>query len=151
MKSNLLIVDDKRENILVLEALLGNHYQLTRALSGQEALDLLREKEIDVVLLDIEMPQMDGYETARRIKQIERCQEIPIIFVSGVFMEDPYVKRGYECGAVDYFTKPFDPSILRKKVAIYASLRQKDAQIREQAARILELERLLSATLETTI
>jgi CheY-like chemotaxis protein len=151
MKSNLLVVDDRPENIRVLEALLGSNYAMTPALSGKEALDLLQEKEVDVILLDIEMPVMDGYETAQRIKQMERCQDIPIIFLSGVFMDDPYVKKGYECGAVDYFTKPFEPSILRKKVAIYASIRQKDALIRQQAARIMELERQLFATPESAI
>jgi CheY-like chemotaxis protein len=144
MNSNLLIVDDRPENLLVLEAVLGNQYHMTPAHSGQEALDLLKEKEVDVILLDIEMPVMDGYETALHIKQMERCEDIPIIFISGIFMEDPHIKRGYDCGAVDFFTKPFDPGILRKKVAIYASLRQKDLLIRKQEARIRELEGRLS-------
>jgi CheY-like chemotaxis protein len=146
MKSSLLVVDDRPENLVVLESLLGGQYHVATARSGHEALNLLEEKEFDVVLLDIEMPVMDGYDTARRIKRMDRHQDVPIIFVSGVFMEDPYVKKGYECGAIDYFTKPFDRDILRKKVAIYASLRRKDALIRELAARIKELEELVSAT-----
>jgi CheY-like chemotaxis protein len=151
MNGNLLIVDDTPENLLVLEALLGNHYEVARAHSGAEALIFLNEKGVDVILLDIEMPGMDGFETARRIKQMERCQDIPIIFVSGVFVDDPYVKKGYECGAVDYFTKPFDPGILRKKVAIYASLRRKDVRIRELESRIRELEGILSASSKAAV
>ncbi|HTM46615.1 MAG TPA: response regulator [Polyangiaceae bacterium] len=146
MKSNLLIVDDKPANLLALEAILSDFYNVIPAHSGLEALDLLATKEVDVILLDVEMPQMDGYETARRVKKMERYQDIPIIFTSAVFMDDPYVKKGYECGAVDYFTKPFDADLLRKKVAIYASLAQKDLRIMELEQRIADLERLLSAT-----
>jgi len=149
MTSNLLIVDDRPENLLVLEALLGNHYRLTRAYSGQEALDLLGKEEFDLIILDIEMPIMDGYETAKRIKQVKRDQDVPIIFVSSVFMDDPYVRKGYECGAVDYFIKPFDPGILKKKIAIYASLRQKDLRIRELEAKVNELEGQLALSSQT--
>ncbi len=144
MKSNLLTVDDRPENLLVLKALLGPNYNLIQAHSGQEALDLVAKEPVDVVLLDIEMPVMDGYETARRMKEMECCQNIPIIFISGVFMDDPYVRKGYECGAVDYFTKPFDPSILRRKIAIYASLRRQEMLLKEKEQRIKELEELLS-------
>jgi two-component system sensor histidine kinase/response regulator len=131
MSSTLLIVDDRPENLMVLGAVLGANYNLIQAHSGQEALELLEQNTVDVVLLDIEMPVMDGYETTRHIRQMPHYEDIPVILISGVFTEDPYIKKGYEAGAVDYFTKPFDARILRKKVALYASLRQKDARIRE--------------------
>jgi CheY-like chemotaxis protein len=146
MKSNLLVVDDKPANIVVLGAILGASYDLIPAHSGYEALDLIQEKDVDVVLLDIEMPGIDGYETVRRIKQIERCKDIPIILVSGVFTEDPYVKKGYEYGAVDYFTKPFNPDVLKLKVAFYASMRQKEALIKEKEEKIKELEMQLQGS-----
>jgi CheY-like chemotaxis protein len=145
MKSSLLIVDDHPDNLLVLEALLGRTYELFEAHSGEEALDLLGEKAVDVVLLDIEMPGIDGYETTRRIKQIPQFQETPVILISGVFTEDPYVKKGYEAGAIDYFTKPFDPAVLRQKVSVYASLQLKNKMLKEQEERIGELEKMLKA------
>ena len=126
MKSRLLIVDDKPANLLALEAVLDAHYDLLRAHSGQEALELLENTPVDVILLDIEMPGLDGYETTRRIKQMPGRQDIPVILISAVFTEDPYIKKGYEVGAMDFFAKPFDPEKLRKKVEIYASLRVKD-------------------------
>src|SRR5438552_559652 len=112
-KSTLLLVDDKPANLLALEAVLKEDgYTIILANSGKEALDLLKEKEVDLILLDIQMPGMDGYETARRIKQMPACQNIPIIFITAIFTENPYVKKGYEVGAIDYFAKPFDPDLL---------------------------------------
>ncbi len=140
MKSRLLIVDDRPENLLVLDAVLGSKYELVPAHSGQEALDLLKGLAVDVILLDIEMPGLDGFETTRLIKLMPERQHVPIILISGVFTEDPYVKRGYSLGAVDYFTKPFDPKMLRVKVGMYASLSEKDAEIRERDAKIKALE-----------
>jgi response regulator RpfG family c-di-GMP phosphodiesterase len=146
MNSSLLIVDDNPDNLLVLDALLGRDYELFRALSGKQALEVLEEKPVDAILLDIEMPGMDGYETTRRIKQIPRCQEIPIILISGVFTEDPYVKKGYEAGAIDYFTKPFNSTLLKQKVSVYASLQQKNKLLREMKEKIMELEELLKVS-----
>jgi response regulator RpfG family c-di-GMP phosphodiesterase len=143
MKSSVLIVDDHPENLQVLDALLGTKYRLVRAHSGLEALNLLEENSVDLILLDIEMPGMDGYQTAQRIKLMEHCRNIPIIFISGIFTEDPEIRKGYAYGAIDYFTKPFDPAILRRKVAIYTSLRQKDALLEEMEERVRELEELL--------
>ena len=143
MKSTLLIVDDHPANLTVLESLLGGTYELLKAHSGHAALDLLNDKPVDVVLLDIEMPGIDGYETTRRIKRIRHCQDIPIILISGVFTEDPYVKKGYEAGAIDYFTKPFNSTLLKQKISVYASLQQKNKLLKEKEERIKELEALL--------
>lgn len=144
MKTRLLLIDDKPENLIALEAVLaGGGYVLHSAGSGREALDLLEKHDVDVVLLDIQMPGMDGYETARRIKRMPRCAEIPIIFITAIYTEDPHVKKGYEVGAVDYFTKPFDPDILKMKIAIYASFRQKHELLKEREERLRESEELL--------
>jgi len=109
-KSTLLLVDDKPENLIALAAVLaGPQYHLISANSGEEALELLEKNEVDLILLDIQMPGMDGYETARKIKQMERYQNTPIIFITAIFTENPHIKKGYQAGAIDYFTKPFDP------------------------------------------
>jgi|GEM_PF-919127 len=154
-KSRLLIVDDLPANLFTMEILLRDAYELIFAHSGQEAVAALTKKEVDLVLLDIQMPGMDGYETARRIKQLAHCQDVPIIFITAIFNEDPYIKKGYEAGAIDYFTKPFDPDILKMKIAIYSSFRQKDLLLKDRERRITESEELikagrkLSAILET--
>jgi len=155
IKSTLLVVDDKPENLLALESVFKQDYHLIYATSGPEALELLKKNEVDVILLDIQMPVMDGYEVARRIKQMPHCHNIPIIFITAIFTEDPNVKKGYEAGAIDYFTKPFDPDILKIKVGIYASFRQKHALLKErerqvkQSEEILKVGQKLSATLES--
>ena len=111
--------------------------------SGYEAIELMKKHEIALVLLDIQMPGMDGFETARQMKSIEGCQDIPIIFITAVYKEDPFIKKGYEVGGIDYFSKPFDPEILRLKVGLYSSFRQKTYLLQEREKRIKETEELL--------
>lgn len=144
MRCRVLIVDDRPANLVALEALLADTYDIVKACSGHEALEFLARATADVVLLDIEMPELDGYETTRRIKELPNGRDLPVILISGVFTEDPFVKKGYESGAVDYFTKPFDTRVLRAKLEIYASMGLKNAVIREQAARIAALELTLA-------
>src|SRR4051812_44023286 len=127
----ILAVDDTPANLLVLNAVLSAKYAMVQANSGAAALAIVeRDADFDVILLDVQMPIMDGYETATRIKKIAACAEIPIVFITAVFSEDPHVKRGYECGAMDYFTKPFDPEILRMKIDVYASFRRRSALLK---------------------
>jgi CheY-like chemotaxis protein len=143
-KPNLLVVDDKRANQLALDALLAEDYRLVFASSGPEAISLLRkESDIDVILLDVQMPGMDGFETAAAIKAIDAAKEIPIIFVTAVYHEDPHVKRGYAVGGLDYFSKPFDPDILKLKLRIYASFRSRENILRQRELHIRESEELL--------
>jgi CheY-like chemotaxis protein len=155
-KPAVLIVDDKRPNLLALAAVLENDYELLFANSGAEALTLLKaQPKVDVILMDVHMPDMDGFESASRIKKIEALQDIPIIFVTAVYQDDPFVKKGYEVGGIDYFSKPFDPEILKMKVAAYASFRVKADLLKERELHIRESEELLrvgrklSAVLET--
>jgi CheY-like chemotaxis protein len=138
-KARLLIVDDTPNNLIALEAVLAD-YDILLARSGNEALSLLEKNDVDVILLDIQMPGMDGYETARRIKQIERGRNTPIIFITAIFKEDPHVQKGYEVGGTDYFTKPFNSDVLKLKINLYAALRQKETLLREKEKRIRELE-----------
>ena len=148
-KVNILLVDDKLENLIALEAVLGSvQYNLLKAGSGVEALALLETHDVALVLLDVQMPGMDGFETASRIKGNERTKNIPIIFVTAIYKEDPFVQRGYQAGAVDYFPKPFDPAVLQLKVGIYANLYQKNATLRRQEEEQKKTEAQLRAAME---
>jgi CheY-like chemotaxis protein len=155
-KPNILVVDDKPSNLLALAALLEAEHNVVAASSGEEALALLEKRaDIDVILMDVQMPGLDGFQTAERVRQVEAWKEIPIIFITAVYIEDPHIKRGYEVGGMDYFSKPFDPDILRRKIAVYASFRMKAELLRERERRVRESEELLrvgqrlSAVLET--
>jgi CheY-like chemotaxis protein len=155
-KADILLVDDVPENLIALEAVLGSpEYNLVMANSGEEALDLVDSHDFAVIILDIQMPNIDGYETAKRIKEMEKGKDVPIIFVTAIYNDDPSVKRGYEAGAVDFFGKPFNPDILKAKVGIYANLYQKTHRLQEreieliQTKAILNCERTLKDILET--
>jgi CheY-like chemotaxis protein len=130
----ILLVDDRPENLVALEAILGSlDHELVRARSGEEALKALLSNDFAVILLDASMPGMDGFETATRIKRREKTRDIPIIFLTALNNEPQHAFRGYEVGAVDYLTKPFDPWILRAKVSVFVDLFLKNRQLREQA------------------
>ena len=144
-KPTVLVVDDKRANQLALEALLADEYQVLFADNGADALVAVRKNpHIDVILLDVQMPIMDGFQTAAQIKKLEAGRDIPIIFVTAVYNEDPHVKQGYAAGGVDYFGKPFDPEILKLKLRIYATFRNRETILRQRELHIRESEELLS-------
>lgn len=144
---NILAVDDNPSNLVALEAVFqGSPYNIIKANSGQEALALLKtDLDIVLVLLDVQMPVMDGFETAMKIKQADGCSDIPIIFITAVYNEDPFVKKGYASGAIDYFSKPFDPEILRMKVDLYSSFKLRGRLLKEREKRIQDTEELLKA------
>jgi CheY-like chemotaxis protein len=134
-KVQILLVDDRPENLVALEAILSSlEHGLVRARSGEEALKALLSQEFAVILLDASMPGMDGFETAARIKRREKTRDIPIIFLTALNNEPQHAFRGYEVGAVDYLTKPFDPWILRAKVSVFVELYRKNRQLQEQAS-----------------
>src|SRR5438067_2845752 len=113
-KANLLLVDDQPENLLALEAALAPlGHRMVRARSGKEALKQLLVEDFAVILLDVQMPGMDGFETAAVIKQREKTKNVPIIFITAINKERHHVFRGYTSGGVDYVFKPLDPDILR--------------------------------------
>lgn len=126
-KINVLAVDDRKENLLAIEAILtDDDIRLHRADSGQDALALMLDIEFAVVLMDVQMPDMDGFETAELMRGNERTQYTPIIFVTAISKERKHVFRGYESGAVDYIFKPLEPDVLRNKVRVFLDLyRQK--------------------------
>lgn len=138
-KINILLVDDRADGLLALEAVLTcGDYNLVKASSGKEALGCLLENHFALILLDVQMPEMDGFETARLIKQRKLYQEIPIIFLTAISKDSHHIYQGYESGAVDYLFKPFDPYVLRSKVAIFAELFRKNKKIVEQTNLLLE-------------
>ncbi|WP_328916537.1 MULTISPECIES: response regulator [unclassified Streptomyces] len=147
-KAKILLVDDRPENLLALEAILSALDQtLVRASSGEEALKALLTDDFAVILLDVQMPGMDGFETAAHIKRRERTRDIPIIFLTAINHGPHHTFRGYAAGAVDYISKPFDPWVLRAKVSVFVDLYMKNCQLREQAALLrLQLEQGVPAT-----
>ena len=123
---DILIVDDEVRNLDVLESILDSPtYRLVKARTAEEALLALIQQEFAAIVLDIQMPVMNGIELANLIKQRKRTQHIPIIFLTAYFSEDKDVLQGYEVGAVDYLTKPVAPQILKSKVAVFVELFRK--------------------------
>ncbi|MBV9379239.1 MAG: response regulator [Streptosporangiaceae bacterium] len=133
-KARILLVDDRAENLIALEAILSSLNQvLVPVRSGEAALKALLADEFAVILLDVVMPGMDGFETAAHIKRRARTHDVPIIFLTAAGAEPDHAFRGYAAGAVDYIAKPFDPWVLRAKVAVFVDLYMKNRQLREQA------------------
>jgi PAS domain S-box-containing protein len=141
-KVNILLVDDRPENLLALEAILEPlHQNLVRANSGPEALKWVLAREFAVILMDVQMPGMNGFECAQLIKARERSKHIPIIFLTAISKEEEYVFQGYTVGAVDYLAKPFNPDILRSKVSVFVDLYLKNQHIKRQEQMLRESER----------
>jgi response regulator RpfG family c-di-GMP phosphodiesterase len=147
-KAKILLVDDREENLVALEAILSSlDQELVRARSGEEALKALLTDEYAVILLDIVMPGMDGFETAQDIKRRRKTRDVPIIFLTAVNSDPDYAFRGYAAGAVDFIAKPFDPWVLRAKVSVFVELYNKTRQLYEQAALLRNQSALLGSTL----
>jgi CheY-like chemotaxis protein len=130
-RANLLLVDDQPANLLALRAVLedmGHH--LVDAHSGEEAVRLLGQDDFAVILLDVLMPGLDGFETAKRIRAQKRSRHTPIIFLTAYETDRRQLEQAYALGAVDYLVKPFIPAILRAKVAVFVELFQKTEQVR---------------------
>jgi signal transduction histidine kinase len=130
---DILLVDDHEENLLAIEAILADPlYRLVRVTSGRAALREVLRGQFALILLDVAMPDMDGYETASLIRTRERSRETPIIFLTANYRSDSHVFRGYSVGAVDYIFKPFSPEILRSKVSVFVELYQKREALKRQ-------------------
>jgi signal transduction histidine kinase len=131
---SVLLVDDRPENLLSLDAILKPlGVRLVKARSGEEALLHLLRETFAVILLDVQMPKLDGLQTAELIKHREQTRHIPIIFITALSRETAYVFKGYAHGAVDYLLKPIDPEILRAKVRVFCDLYVRGERIRQQA------------------
>lgn len=131
--AKILLVDDRAENLLALEAILqGLGHDLLKARSGEEALKVLLTEDVAVMLLDVQMPGMDGFETAAHVKKRERTRDIPILFLTAIG-DAHQAFRGYAAGAVDYLSKPFDPWVLKAKVGVFVELYERRAELAGQA------------------
>ena len=141
-QAKILLVDDRAENLLALEAILSSlDQELVFARSGEAAVEAALTDDFAVILLDVVMPGMDGFETAAQIKQRGRTPNVPIIFLTAAGAEPDLAFRGYAAGAVDYISKPFDPWVLRAKVSVFVDLYLKERQLRV----VSDLSALLSA------
>ena len=132
-RARVLLVDDDERNLLALQTVLEDLGEVVLARSGEEALRHLLKGEFAVILLDVYMPGIDGYETAQIIRSREQTKGIPIVFLSAVNKEAEHLLRGYSMGAVDYVFKPVDPVILRSKVAVFVDLFEKTKEVETKA------------------
>ena len=131
--AKILMVDDRPENLLALEAILqGLGHELIKASSGEEALKCLLTTDVAVILLDVQMPGMDGFETAAHVKRREKTRDIPILFLTAIDGEAHQAFRGYAAGGVDYLAKPFDPWLLKAKVGVFVELYDKRSELAAQ-------------------
>jgi CheY-like chemotaxis protein len=113
----LLVVDDRPENLLAMEGVLEDlGYTIVKATSGQEALRIVLKQQVDLILLDVQMPGMDGFEVAKLLRGKAETREIPIIFITAISKEPQYITKGYAVGAQNYLFKPIDPNELKSKV-----------------------------------
>ena len=147
IEQNILLVDDYEPNLISLEAVLDNdEWHLIKATSGMEALKLLLENDVALVLLDVQMPEMDGFEVAEMMRKNPRTQTVPIVFLTAISKEDKYIYKGYQAGAVDYLCKPINPTILRSKVEFFLKL---DMQKKELESKLAKAREHLQAYDET--
>jgi CheY-like chemotaxis protein len=143
-----LLVDDEPRNLLALESLLETPGRtLVTASSGIDALRRLMEHDFALILMDVRMPEMDGFETAELIRARDRSRDIPIIFLTAAAGDLP-MARGYSLGAVDYIIKPVDPDVLRFKVAVFTDLYRRNAEVRAQADELAQARAFLGSVLE---
>ncbi|HXG57706.1 MAG TPA: ATP-binding protein [Thermoanaerobaculia bacterium] len=151
-KVNVLLVDDEPRNLLAVESILASDdLEIVKAESGRQALRHLLDREFAVVLLDVQMPDLDGFETAGLIRERQRSRHTPIIFLTAISRGDMHVFRGYELGAVDYIFKPFQPEILRSKVNVFVQLFRNREELRRQAQELARLSRQNELILDAVV
>lgn len=144
-RAKVLVVDDDERNLLALSEVLSDLADVVQASSGEEALRHLLKGRFAVIVLDVLMPGLDGYETAKLVRAREQSRDTPIIFLTAINKEDAHLLRGYNSGAVDYVFKPFDPTIVRSKVSVFVSLHEKTLELERTGA---AQKRLLEEKLE---
>ena len=161
--AKVLLVNDTPANLLALEAVLGPlDLQMVSARSAREALQFVEQESFAVALIDVQMPEMDGFELTRRLRSLEFGRELPVLFVTAIHGDEAYARKGYASGGADYITKPYDPQVIRARVKAFVDLyEQREAVRRGQVAlrtqerdeavrRLVALERIATAALETS-
>ena len=137
----ILIVDDNRNNLFTLRALIEKHMdvELLEADSGQSALDIaLKDSRIDLIVLDVQMPDMDGFQTATMLKVRQKTRDIPIIFLTAAYKTDEFQQKGYDVGAADYLLKPIDDNQLINKISTYLRLIEKERDMNRRLEQLVE-------------
>lgn len=161
--ASVLLVDDNPSNLLALDAVLSSlNVRTVQARSGTEALEHIARGPFAVALIDVQMPEMDGFELTERLRRTEHGRELPVVFVTAIYRDEQYIKRGYASGAADYITKPYDPDVIRARVKAFVDLYEQREKVRrgqvalrtqerdEAQRRLVAMERIASAALETT-
>lgn len=149
-KQKILIVDDKPENLIALEAVLeDDSRELLKAYSGNEALKILLKERVALVLLDVQMPEMDGFEVAELMHSNQKIAKVPIIFVTAISKEKKYVMKGYQAGAVDYLFKPIEPIILKSKVKFFLELDQQKRELEKMLAKSRQSEQTFNDAMQS--
>ncbi|TMG79039.1 MAG: response regulator [Betaproteobacteria bacterium] len=144
-KANILVVDDEPHSLVAMQQLLtGSDRNVVAVGSGKEALRRILKSDFALILLDVRMPEMDGFETAALIGKLKRSRHTPIVFLTAAAEDTQSMSRGYEVGAVDYIPKPVDPEILKSKVAVFVDLYTKSAELTTQIIQRKSAERELS-------
>lgn len=146
-----MIVDDHPANRMAYEAVLEGDYTVYTANSGAEALELARRMEFSVILIDVRMPMMDGFETATRLRRIENTRHTPFVFTSAVDKSLAHVSQGFNAGATDYLFSPVDPDFLKYKVAVYAQMYLRNEALRLQIQELNDLLRSLRSEFDKTV
>src|SRR6476646_6214165 len=146
----ILAVDDREDNLLSIETILEKeNYTIVKANSGRAALKvLLQEHDFTLILMDVQMPDMNGFETASLIYERERLRHIPIIFITAQNQDEEYMFKGYKMGAVDFIYKPINPELLRYKVSVFAELYRKNHQLLTQERKLKEMNQNLQREIE---
>ena len=141
---NILIVDDRPENLISLTSLLEDESRnILSANSGNEALKIALECEVALILLDVQMPEMDGFEVARLLKENSRTKDISILFVTALSKDEKYTMQGYEEGAVDYLHKPLEEDLVKAKVNVFEKLYRQRIELRQSNDRLTDSNRQL--------
>src|SRR5689334_8434286 len=146
----ILVVDDREDNLFSIEAILGrDNYTIVKANSGRAALKiLLNEHDFSLILMDVQMPDLNGFETANIIYEREKLKNIPIIFITAFSNDDDHIFKGYKTGGVDYIYKPINPELLRVKVGVFVELYRKNHQLQMQEKRLLSTNKSLQKEIE---
>lgn len=146
----ILAVDDNPNNLFTLKALLSSveNIHIYEALSGEEALESALSKEVDLILLDIQMPGLDGFEVAKLLKLKQKTKNIPIVFLTAIFKSEEFFEKGYEVGAVDYLTKPIDDNLLLNKIKMYQNLYIKEKTAEEEMKKRVESEKIFQSVFQ---
>ena len=146
----ILLVDDREDNLYSIESIFEkDNYTIVKASSGREALKvLLKEQDFSLILMDVQMPDLNGFETATIIYERDKLKNIPIIFITAFGYDEDYIFKGYKTGGVDYIYKPVNPEVLRMKVSVFVELYRKNQQLLQHEKRLLTTNKSLQKEIE---